>query len=114
MTDGGERVARRVMLAALLLSLPVPRAHAQDFTVPAPRIRPPPRHETVPPSPGRSYEWAGGKWIWNGRNFVWVRGKYIQSRPLTYRWVKGHAEGHAGQTRWVPGYFGGPARSKPR
>ena len=114
MKDGKARLARRTMLAALLLSLPGPRVQAQEYLRLAPRLRPPPRHETVPPSPGRSYEWAPGQWKWNGTAFFWSRGRYVQSRPLTNRWVKGHAEGHIGNERWIPGFFGGPTRAKPR
>lgn len=108
MKDGKERLARRAMLAAVLLSLPVPRARAQDFVLAAPRVRPPPYHETIPPSPGHSYEWAPGHWKWGGAKFTWARGRYIQRRPWTYRWTKGHAEGHGGTEKWVPGFFGGP------
>lgn len=110
MSDAKARMARRAMLAALLLSLPGPRARAQDDVPLMPRLRPPPRHETIPPSPGRSYEWAPGTWRWNGSAFAWTRGRYVARRPWTYRWIKGHAEGGNGLEKWVPGFYGQPRR----
>ena len=113
MADAKARMARRAMLAALLLSLPGPHAHAQDEGLAAPRLRPSPRHETIPPSPGRSYEWAPGAWRWNGSFYVWTRGRYIVRRPWTYRWIKGHAEGSGGLEKWVNGFYGQPKRQRP-
>jgi hypothetical protein len=110
MSEREARLARRAMLAALLATLPAPRAGAQDV-LPEPRVRPPPRLETIPPSPGRSYEWAHGFWKWNGRAFAWVRGRYIVHHPWSYRWTKGHWQGSGGTEKWVPGFFGAPKRA---
>ena len=113
MTDKAARMARRAMLAALLYSLPAPRAQAQDV-MPMPRVRPPPRLETVPPSPGHSYEWAPGAWKWNGANFMWVHGRYKARRPWSYRWGKGHFEGSGASEKWVAGVYGQPNLNKPK
>jgi hypothetical protein len=106
------KLARRAVLAAVLLALRPPRAGAQDI-LPMPRVRPPPKHETIPPSPGRSYEWSPGAWKWSGSRFVWVRGRYKVRRPWTYRWVKGHFEGSGGTEKWVRGFYGQPTRRNP-
>ena len=114
MAGAKERVARRAMLAAILLSLPVPHALAQDYMLPEPVLKPPSRPEIIPPSPGRSYEWAPGRWKWTGQRFTWARGRYIQRRPWTYRWVKGHFVGTGDSQKFVPGHFGGPKRTNIR
>lgn len=113
MADRQERIARRAMLASLLLALPAAAAQAQDG-LPAPRVRPAPKHETVPPSPGKSYEWAGGFWRWTGSRFIWIKGRYKARRPWSYRWAKGHAEGSGGLEKWVPGYYGQPGLNHPK
>lgn len=107
------RIARRAMLAALMLGLSLPRAQAQEG-LPAPRVRPPPKFETVPPSPGKSYEWAAGFWRWTGGRFVWVKGRYKVHRAWSHRWVKGHAEGSGGLEKWVAGYYGQPGLNHPK
>ena len=113
MADKEARIARRAMLASLLLSLPSPRARAQDM-LPAPPLRPAPKHETVPPSPGKSYEWAAGFWKWDGSRFNWIRGRYKGHRPWTYRWIKGHREGTPENQKWVAGYYGQPSLNRPK
>jgi hypothetical protein len=108
-----KRRLRRALLAAALAALPGPRARAAQDLLPEPRVRPPPHLETVPPSPGHSYEWAHGHWKWSGSAWVWVRGRYIVHRPWSYRWTKGYWQGSGGTEKWVPGYFGAPKRSGP-
>ncbi len=103
------RAGLAVCAAVAVLLLAVPAA-AQEEGLPMPRVRPPPKHETVPPSPGRSYEWAPGAWRWNGSFFVWTRGRYMVRRPWTYRWIRGHAEGSSSLEKWVPGFYGQPKR----
>jgi hypothetical protein len=103
---------RRAAVAALLL-LAGP-AMAEEVVLPQPAVRPPPRFQSVPPSPGPSYEWAKGYWKWNGHAWVWVRGRFVQRRPWTCRWIKGHREGSGGLERWVPGYLGEPGHTPPK
>jgi hypothetical protein len=110
MADAGERRTRRALLAAILFALPSPRARAQDI-MPMPRLRPPPRLETVPPSPGRSFEWVHGFWRWTGTRFTWIHGRYKARRPWSYRWIKGHFEGSDGNEKWVAGTYGRPKPS---
>ena len=103
---------RRLILLAALASLAT-QSQAQSYRSLEPRIRPLPRLETIPPSPGQSYEWVHGSWKWNGYAFRWIRGKYQQRRPPSFRWVKGHWEGSPTNARFVPGYFAGPGRKQP-
>jgi hypothetical protein len=114
MPDAWSDLPGRLALAALLLGLAAAPARAQEEGLPMPRLRPPPRHETIPPAPGRSYEWAPGAWRWNGSFYIWTRGRYMARRPWTHRWIKGHAEGTGnGLEKWVPGFYGEPRRRDP-
>ncbi|MDE2198708.1 MAG: hypothetical protein KGJ41_06780 [Rhodospirillales bacterium] len=92
------------ILAGALLAWGVPAA-AQ---LAAPPVRPPPRRETVPPSPGPDYVWSAGGWRWNGSAFRWVHGRYRMRRPYSYRYAHGYFVGVPPLLAYVPGHFDGP------
>ena len=99
----------RVLLLFLAFEIGGPAEGAIPTEAPGgPRIRPAPRHETVPKvSPGPAYEWVGGRWVWTGQKFEWVKGGFKQRMARPWRYVHGRFIGRGGIT-WQPGYFSAP------
>ena len=65
---------------------------------------PAPPVETVVESPGPTYVWAQGEWVWNG-TWVWVPGHWVYPpRPHTV-WVAGYWRHDAYGWHRVPGYW---------
>lgn len=66
---------------------------------------PPPRYETVPPSPGIGYVWIGGYWTWHLGRHVWIGGRWALP-PVGRAWVPGYWHRHGPGWRWRGGYWG--------
>ena len=99
----------RVLLLLLIFEVAGPAQGAITADLPgAPRVRPAPRHETVPKPPGPAYEWIAGRWVWTGQKFEWVKGAFKQRKPRPWRYFHGRFVGHGGAVTWQPGYFAAP------
>jgi hypothetical protein len=66
---------------------------------------PPPQVvETIVPSPGPTYVWVGGRWVWRDR-WVWAPG-YWAPRPWNRAvWVEGHWAHRHHEWVWVNGHW---------
>jgi hypothetical protein len=74
--------------AVLLIGLGIGTAAAQP---PNPYAAvPPPRVEVIPAPPGGRFVWEPGHWHWNGRTYLWAGGRYIRRGPHFHNFVEGH------------------------
>jgi len=60
--------------------------------------------ETIPPCPGPTYYWVGGRWVWRDR-WVWAPG-FWSPRPWNQAvWVEGHWVHRHHEWVWVNGHW---------
>jgi len=60
--------------------------------------------ETIPPCPGPTYVWVGGRWVWRDR-WVWAPG-FWSPRPWNHAvWVEGHWVHRHHEWVWVNGHW---------
>lgn len=70
----------------------------------APEAPPVDREEVIPESPGHSYVWIRGNWMWH-RSWVWEPGHYATLPHDNAVWVPGHWEKRPHGWLWIPGHW---------
>jgi hypothetical protein len=65
---------------------------------------PPPQADTVIVTPGPSYVWVGGEWVWNG-GWVWIGGHWMYPPYPHAIWVSGRWDGGPRGWYYSPGHW---------
>jgi hypothetical protein len=95
----------RSMLAAVLLALALPIAHAQvgvSITVEPPEL---PVYEQ-PPLPAPGYLWMPGYWAWGDDDYYWVPGTWVEPPAVGVLWTPGYWGWNDGVYVFNEGYWG--------